>query len=160
MLSWKEKVITLPDAVDKIARRRSSGLSIAFTNGCFDIIHAGHVRHLMFARSCADVLVVGLNSDNSVAGLKGAGRPINCQEDRAEVLAALACVDAVVIFDEPVPRRLIRLLKPEVYVKGGDYLGKFLPEAELVRSYGGRIVFSQYHPGVSTSAIIAKANKI
>jgi len=159
MLQWEDKVMTLPDLAGKTARWRNRGWSIAFTNGCFDIIHAGHVRYLMFARSCADVLVVGLNSDHSVAVLKGPGRPVNCQEERAEVLAALACVDAVVIFNEPVPGRLIRMVKPEVYVKGGDYLDQVLPEAVLVRSYGGKVIYAKYHSGISTSSIITRVGK-
>jgi len=159
MLNWRDKVLTSEDAEKKVIQLRSRGLSVAFTNGCFDIIHAGHVRYLMFARSCADALILGLNSDASVKGLKGSGRPINCQEERAEVIAALVCVDIVVIFDEPTPERLISQLKPEVYVKGGDYRNKVLPEAELVNSYGGRVVLSQYYPGVSTSSIIVKSSQ-
>ena len=129
---------------------------IVFTNGCFDIIHAGHVRYLTAAKNFGDVLIVGLNSDNSVRKLKGALRPINNQADRAEVLLALKPVDYVIIFDELTAENLIAQVKPDIYVKGGDYTLDTLPEAKIVQSYGGRVEFVKLVAGKSTSNIIKK----
>ncbi len=129
---------------------------IVFTNGCFDIIHAGHVRYLTAAKNFGDVLIVGLNSDSSVRQLKGASRPINNQADRAEVLLALKPVDYVIIFDELTAENLIAQVKPDIYVKGGDYTLETLPEAKIVQSYGGRVEFVNLVAGKSTSNIIKK----
>ena len=129
---------------------------IVFTNGCFDIIHAGHVRYLTAAKNFGDVLIVGLNSDNSVRKLKGASRPVNNQADRAEVLLALKPVDYVIIFDELTAENLIAKVKPDIYVKGGDYTLDTLPEAKIVQSYGGRVEFVKLVAGKSTSNIIKK----
>lgn len=129
---------------------------VAFTNGCFDILHVGHLATLRSARALGDVLVVGLNSDNSVACLKGDGRPFNNSRDRAELLAALEPVDFVVVFDEATPEALIARIKPAVHVKGGDYAAGDLPEATLVRSYGGEVVVVDEVPGKSTSELIAR----
>ena len=129
---------------------------IVFTNGCFDIIHAGHVRYLTAAKNFGDVLIVGLNSDNSVRKLKGASRPVNNQADRAEVLLALKPVDYVIIFDELTAENLIAQVKPDIYVKGGDYTLDTLPEAKIVQSYGGRVEFVKLVAGKSTSNIIKK----
>ena len=129
---------------------------IVFTNGCFDIIHAGHVRYLTAAKNFGDVLIVGLNSDNSVRQLKGASRPINNQADRAEVLLALKPVDYVIIFEELTAENLITQVKPDIYVKGGDYTLDTLPEAKIVQSYGGRVEFVKLVAGKSTSNIIKK----
>lgn len=129
---------------------------IVFTNGCFDIIHAGHVRYLIAAKNFGDVLIVGLNSDNSVRKLKGSSRPINNQADRAEVLLALKPVDYAIIFDELTAENLIAQVKPDIYVKGGDYTLDTLPEAKIVQSYGGRVEFVKLVAGKSTSNIIKK----
>ena len=129
---------------------------IVFTNGCFDIIHAGHVRYLTAAKNFGDVLIVGLNSDNSVRKLKGASRPVNNQADRAEVLLALKPVDYVIIFEELTAENLITQVKPDIYVKGGDYTLENLPEAKIVQSYGGRVEFVNLVAGKSTSNIIKK----
>ena len=129
---------------------------IVFTNGCFDIIHAGHVRYLTAAKNFGDILIVGLNSDNSVRQLKGASRPINNQADRAEVLLALKPVDYVIIFEELTAENLIAQVKPDIYVKGGDYTLENLPEAKIVQSYGGRVEFVNLVAGKSTSNIIKK----
>jgi rfaE bifunctional protein nucleotidyltransferase chain/domain len=129
---------------------------VVFTNGCFDILHAGHVRYLQAARELGDCLVVGLNSDSSVRRLKGAERPINSEEDRAEVISALAAVDYVVIFDEPTAEALVREMRPDIYVKGGDYRVEQLPEAKLVAAYGGKTVLIPEVPGRSTTNLIRK----
>ena len=138
---------------------RKGGLRIVFTNGCFDILHAGHVRYLAKARSFGDCLVLGLNSDASVRRLKGPARPINREEDRAEVVGALDSVDYVVLFEEPTAEALIAKVKPEVYVKGGDYTLDTLPEAKIVQSYGGRVEFVAMVEGRSTTSVIEKIRR-
>jgi D-beta-D-heptose 7-phosphate kinase / D-beta-D-heptose 1-phosphate adenosyltransferase len=139
-----------------IARHRRDGHSVVFTNGCFDVLHRGHVRYLDQARGLGDVLVVAVNSDESVRRLKGADRPVNPVEDRVAVLAALACVDHVVVFEEDSPAALIKTVRPDVYVKGGDYPPEMVPEAPLVRRLGGQVRTLGYVPDRSTSAIIEK----
>ena len=134
---------------------REGGQKVVFTNGCFDILHAGHVRYLNKARSFGDCLVLGLNSDASVRRLKGPTRPINNEQDRAEVVGALRAVDYVVIFDEPTAEQLIALVQPDVYVKGGDYTLDTLPEAKIVPRYGGRVEFVTLVAGRSTTNVIA-----
>ena len=135
-------------------RLRAAGKKIVFTNGCFDILHAGHVRYLNAAREFGDHLIVGLNSDASVKMLKGESRPVNPQCDRAEVLSGLRAVDDVVIFDERTAEAVIAEVKPNVYVKGGDYDLSTLPEAKVVQSYGGRVEFIKLVEGRSTTNII------
>ena len=130
--------------------------TLVFTNGCFDILHAGHVRYLQAAKELGDCLVVGLNSDESVRSLKGIQRPINKEEDRAEILSALSAVDYVVVFSETTAEQLVREIKPDVYVKGGDYNVKSLPGAEIVAKYGGKTVLIPEVPGRSSSNIIKK----
>ena len=130
--------------------------TLVFTNGCFDILHAGHVRYLQAAKELGDCLVVGLNSDESVRSLKGIQRPINKEEDRAEILSALSAVDYVVVFSETTAEQLVREIKPDFYVKGGDYNVKSLPEAEIVAKYGGKTVLIPEVPGRSSSNIIKK----
>ncbi|HET9758832.1 MAG TPA: PfkB family carbohydrate kinase, partial [Nocardioidaceae bacterium] len=133
--------------------RRAGGVLVA-TGGCFDVLHAGHVATLEAARSLGDGLVVLLNSDDSVRRLKGAGRPLHAQEDRTRVLLGLSCVDAVVVFDEDDPSVALRRLQPDVWAKGGDYEDTDLPEAGLVRSWGGRVVLLPYLSGRSTTAVL------
>jgi len=135
---------------------RKNGKNIVFTNGCFDILHAGHVRYLSKAKSFGDCLVLGLNTDASVRRLKGENRPINNELDRAEVVGALKSVDYVVLFDEPTAEVLIGKVKPAVYVKGGDYTITTLPEAKTVRANGGRIEFVNLVEGRSTTNVIEK----
>ena len=135
---------------------RQQGKRIVFTNGCFDIIHAGHVRYLTTAKNFGDVLIVGLNTDESVRRLKGATRPINNQNDRAEVLLGLRAVDHVIFFGEKTAEILISEVKPDVYVKGGDYTLETLPEAVIVQSYGGRVEFVDMVAGRSTTSVIEK----
>ena len=150
------KVMERNELVQEVARLQGAGRRVVFTNGCFDILHAGHVRYLNAARAAGDVLVLGLNSDASVRRLKGESRPINGEEDRAEVLAGLAAVDYVVIFDEPTAEPLVELLKPDVYVKGGHYTVERLPEARIVASYGGETVLIPEVPGRSSTNMIKK----
>ena len=138
------------------AALRAHGQRIVFTNGCFDILHVGHVRYLGAARALGDCLVVGLNSDASVRRLKGPERPVNEEADRAEVLDALRAVDYVTIFDEPTAEDLIARIRPDVYVKGGDYTLDTLPEAKIVQQYGGRVAFVDLVPGRSTTKGIEK----
>ena len=138
---------------------RAAGARVVFTNGCFDILHAGHVRYLAAARAQGDVLILGLNSDASVRRLKGASRPINNEQDRAEVVGALAAVDAVVIFGEDTAEALIAKVRPAVYVKGGDYTRETLPEAKIVEKYRGEVHFIDLVPGRSTTKIIEKIHQ-
>lgn len=134
-----------------------SGKRLVFTNGVFDILHVGHVRYLAQARTLGDMLIVGLNDDESVRRLgKGTNRPINPLADRAEVVAALRCVDAVVTFAEDTPIDLIERLRPEVHVKGGDYDAESMPETPFVRAYGGEVVILPLLQGRSTTAILEK----
>ena len=133
-----------------------AGQRIVFTNGCFDILHAGHVEYLNKARSFGDCLVLGLNTDASVRGNKGPSRPINNELNRAKVADALQVVDYVVLFGEKTAEDLIAKVKPDVYVKGGDYTLATLPEAKIVQSYGGRVEFIQMVAGCSTTNVIKK----
>jgi D-beta-D-heptose 7-phosphate kinase / D-beta-D-heptose 1-phosphate adenosyltransferase len=139
-----------------IDSHRSCGQRIVFTNGCFDLLHAGHVHSLITAKTMGDVLVVGLNSDASVRRLKGESRPIVAQSHRAAMLAALACVDYVVIFDEETPERLIAELRPDVLVKGDESPPEHIPGASIVASYGGRVELVPLLPGISTTALIER----
>ena len=124
------------------------------TGGCFDVLHAGHVATLQAARALGDGLVVLLNSDASVRRLKGPARPVHSHDDRARVLLGLSCVDAVVVFDEDDPGRALRRIRPDVWAKGGDYEDADLPEAAVVRSWGGRVVLLPYLSGRSTTAVL------
>lgn len=135
---------------------RDGGQKVVFTNGCFDILHAGHVRYLNKARSFGDCLVLGLNTDSSVSRIKGPSRPINSELDRAEVVGALKSVDYVVLFDEPTAEELIRQVHPDVYVKGGDYTIETLPEGQIVLGYGGSVELVNLVEGRSTTNVIAK----
>lgn len=132
---------------------------MVFTNGCFDLLHSGHVAYLEEARRLGDALVVALNSDGSARRLKGAGRPLVTLKDRARVIAALESVDAVTWFEDDTPVKLVGKLKPRIYVKGGDYDVTKIPEYPVVRSYGGRALALQFVKGRSTTNLIEKANK-
>ena len=149
-----DKIVTLKSLVTRLKKVRKAAKKIVFTNGCFDILHVGHVRYLAEARSRGDILIVGLNSDASVSLIKGARRPIVRQHHRAEVLASLACVDHIVIFEEPDPLRLIQTLKPDILVKGEDWETDAIIGAEDVRSRGGEIVRISFVEETSTTAII------
>jgi rfaE bifunctional protein nucleotidyltransferase chain/domain/rfaE bifunctional protein kinase chain/domain len=135
---------------------RARGGVVVATGGCFDVLHAGHVRMLRAARAMGDCLVVCLNSDTSVRRLKGPHRPVNGQDERAEVLRALGCVDEVVVFGESTPEQVLGTIRPDVWVKGGDYSAESLPEAAVVRRWGGRTVVVPYHQGLSTTEILAR----
>lgn len=151
------QILTKSVLIDVIKDLKENNVKIAATNGCFDILHVGHVKYLKEAKKCGDVLVVGLNSDVSVKMLKGETRPINPQNDRAEVLTALSCVDYVVIFDEISPIELLKSIKPDVYVKGADYTLETLPEAKPLLTLGIDIKFVDLVLGKSTSNIIKKS---
>ena len=139
-----------------LAMATTNGKIVAFTNGCFDILHAGHVRYLTAAKKLGDILVVGLNSDDSVRKLKGCGRPVNPSSDRAEVLAGLRAVDHVVIFEEDTAEEIVRQLHPDIYVKGGDYDIETLEETRLVRSWGGDARAISFVDGYSTTALVRR----
>jgi len=153
------KDLTLDELLEQFAQERRNGRRIVFTNGCFDLLHPGHIRTLEEARALGDVLIVGINSDASVRELKGRGRPVFPMKERAEVLAALECVDAVVIFDEPTPRELIAKLLPDVLVKGGDWADDQIVGREEVEAAGGRVVSVPVLPGYSTTALLQKVRE-
>ena len=138
------------------ATLRAAGAKLVFTNGCFDILHAGHVRYLAAAKQQGDILVLGLNTDASVRENKGPTRPINSEQDRAEVVGALASVDYVVLFGEKTAETIIEKVRPDVYVKGADYADKPLPEADLVKKWGGRVALVPMVAGRSTTHVIEK----
>jgi D-beta-D-heptose 7-phosphate kinase/D-beta-D-heptose 1-phosphate adenosyltransferase len=152
----KGKIRAAQELLNDIVARRQIGQKVAFTNGCFDILHAGHVQLLLEARAQADALVVGLNSDTSVRELKGPTRPINSLEARACVLAALEMVDYITVFDETTPLRLIDMLRPDVLVKGADYSRAEVVGGDVVESYGGRVHLAALRLGYSTSNLIQR----
>lgn len=146
--------MTFAEAAAFVAAAKAAGKRVVFTNGVFDVLHVGHVRYLEEARALGDALVVGLNSDASARAIKGAARPIVPRAEREELLAALRCVDAVVVFDEPTADALLTALQPDVYVKGGDYAEQGPPEAPTVRRYGGEVRTLQLVEGRSTTDVI------
>jgi D-beta-D-heptose 7-phosphate kinase/D-beta-D-heptose 1-phosphate adenosyltransferase len=139
-----------------LAGDRQRGKTIVFTNGCFDLLHVGHVKYLQAARKLGDLLVLGLNSDDSIKRLKGPNRPLIGESERAHILAALDCIDYVVVFDEDTPLELITALRPDVLVKGGDYTPEGVVGREIVESYGGRVELINFVDGKSTTNIINK----
>lgn len=147
-----EKVLDRSELLARYARPRTE--TVVFTNGCFDILHRGHVEYLTQARALGDRLVVGLNTDASVRRLKGAGRPVVEQDDRAYIIAALGCVDTVTLFDEETPAQLIDALLPDVLVKGGDYTPEQVVGRETVERHGGRLVLVPFVSGRSTTGIL------
>jgi len=153
------KIVNSDAALEQVERWRRMGWKIGFSNGCFDLLHPGHVHLLEQARGACDRLVVGLNSDASVRGLKGPSRPVQPEAARAAVLASLAAVDLVCVFDQETPETLIDLLKPDLLVKGADYTVATVVGAQLVQSYGGKIMLAELLPGHSTTATVAKINK-
>lgn len=150
------EVPTANDLARRLERERGAERTIVFTNGVFDILHAGHVHFLRQARLLGDVLVVGINTDRSARRLKGKDRPINSERDRASLVAALESVDHVVLFDEDTPSTVIRTLRPDIHVKGGDYTGESLPESDAVRSVGGRVEILPLVGGISTSTVFER----
>jgi D-glycero-beta-D-manno-heptose 1-phosphate adenylyltransferase len=152
--------VTIDEAVEFVGRRRAGGATIVFTNGVFDLLHPGHVRYLQQARALGDALIVGINSDRSVRAYKGPSRPITPQDERAEVVAALACVDGAVIFDEDTPWQLIAALQPDVLVKGADWAEDAIVGRDVVEARGGRVVRMPIEAGHATTAIIERIRRI
>jgi D-beta-D-heptose 7-phosphate kinase/D-beta-D-heptose 1-phosphate adenosyltransferase len=150
----RDKIMTWGQAADAAAGVRTSGGVVVFTNGCFDLIHVGHVRYLFDARRLGDFLIIGLNSDASVRSIKGPRRPVTPEDQRAEVLGALAAVDAVVLFDQPDPLALIQKVRPRVLVKGGDWPLDRIVGRDAVEADGGRVLTIPLIPAVSTTAVI------
>lgn len=155
------EIVTLDQLPHKIEfiRSRNKNIKIVATNGCFDILHVGHIRYLQKAKQFGDVLVVGINSDLSVKKIKKSTRPINSQNERAEVIAALSCVDIVSIFNEETAEKFLTMVKPDIYVKGGDYNPDNLPEAALVKNIGAKIEIIPFVPGYSTTTTIERLKK-
>jgi D-beta-D-heptose 7-phosphate kinase/D-beta-D-heptose 1-phosphate adenosyltransferase len=154
--SIQNKISTLPELQRRVSQWRVLNKKIAFTNGCFDILHAGHIASLTEAARQADYLVVAINADISIKGLKGENRPVNDENSRALVIAALAMVDAVIIFSEPTPRELIVEIRPDVLIKGGDYKVEDIAGAKEVIAWGGKVVLNPIVEGYSTTSIINK----
>lgn len=154
-----DKIVTLADAKAQVAAWKKAGLKVVFTNGCFDLIHLGHVDYLEKARMLGDKLVVGLNSDNSVGRFKGPERPLQDQTSRARVLAAMQFVDRVVFFNEDTPLDLISELIPDILVKGSDYLTENIVGADVVKKAGGVVKTIDFVPGYSTTRIVEKIKK-
>jgi len=154
------QVVSHHELILYVAERKRNGRRVVFTNGCFDLLHPGHIRCLEQARAAGDVLVVAINSDASVRRLKGEGRPLVPQEERAEILAALAAVDYVVVFDAPTPRELIGRLRPDVLVKGDDWDGNEIVGREEVESAGGRVISIPLEPGYSTTGLLERMRRL
>ena len=148
--------MTIAEAQALVGAVRAAGRTVVFTNGVFDLLHVGHLRYLQQARALGDALIVGLNSDRSVRANKGPSRPVTPEEERAEILEALACVDAVVVFDQETPHELIAALQPDVLVKGADWAEDAIVGRDIVEARGGRVVRVPLEAGRSTSAIIEK----
>jgi rfaE bifunctional protein nucleotidyltransferase chain/domain len=153
-------VLSLDDIILRFGRAKRNGRRVVFTNGCFDLLHPGHIQSLESARALGDVLIVGINSDASVQKLKGANRPVLPEQERAEILAGLESVDAVLIFDEPTPQRVIAALLPDVLVKGGDWADDKIVGREEVEAAGGKVVRAEIVPGYSTSDILRKIRSL
>ncbi len=152
----QEKIKSLIELLPLAAEEKKRGKKIVFTNGCFDLIHAGHVEYLEEARKLGDLLVIGLNSDRSVRAIKGIARPVNTQTARAVVLAALECVQYVILFNEADPLQLILAIKPDILVKGGDWPAAEIVGAKEVKAYGGSVKTIPFVPGYSTTDLIEK----
>lgn len=152
------KVVTKNKIINLVRAGQAKGKTYVATNGCFDILHVGHVRYLQKSKACADYLIVMLNSDSSVNALKGEGRPINCEADRAELLSALSCVDYVVLFEEKSPAKLLGDIKPDIYTKGADYTLETLPEREVILENNIKVEFIDFVQGKSTTNVINKIN--
>lgn len=158
-MTTKSKILKLPALKRKVAALRRQGKAIAFTNGCFDILHYGHISYLESAKKKDRVLIIGLNSDRSVRKIKGPERPINHEMNRAGVLAALFCVDFVTFFNEETPYNLIKAVQPDILIKGADWKGKGAVGSDIVKTRGGKIEFIKYVPNLSTTNTIKKIKK-
>ena len=154
LASSTSKRLDLPDLLAVLTSRRAAGERVVLTNGAFDLLHVGHLRSLERARALGDLLVVGVNSDASIRAYKDTERPVLPEDERAELLAGLACVDYVVVFGEPTAERLVEVVRPDVYVKGADYATKPLPERAAVEACGGTVVLVDLEAGRSTSGLI------
>ena len=150
------KVLELDELRRRVAAARAAGQQVVFANGCFDLLHVGHIRYLQGAKSLGGILVVGVNSDRAVRELKGAGRPLMPQDERAEIIAALDCVDYVIVFGEPTVNSLLLVLKPDVHAKGTDYTAETVPERATVLGYGGRVAIVGDPKDHSTSELIER----
>jgi len=159
MKAPEEKILSRTEAAAFARKLREAGKTLVFTNGCFDVLHAGHAYLLNEARKQGDALMLALNSDQSVRRLKGESRPVNKEEDRALLLASLQAVDAVVIFEEDTPEELISVIRPDVLVKGGDYNKEEVVGARLLESYGGKVMIVPLKPGYSSSKTIENLKK-
>jgi D-beta-D-heptose 7-phosphate kinase/D-beta-D-heptose 1-phosphate adenosyltransferase len=155
-MNSKNKIVSLASLKKIVARTRKQGRTIAFTNGCFDILHAGHVAYLEQAKKKNRLLIVGLNSDRSISRIKGPSRPITGEKQRAAVLAGLSCVDNITVFHEDTPLNLIKAVKPDVLIKGADWKNKVVVGEDVIRPYGGRVELIKYLPNFSTTKIIEK----
>ena len=153
------QVLRREKVAEFVSYLHKSGKTVVATNGCFDILHVGHVRYLEKTKTFADYMIVLLNSDKSVRSIKGEGRPINNENDRAEILCALRCVDYVVLFDEDSPRNLLDEIKPDVYTKGADYTMENLPEADIMKKNGTKVEFIDFVEGKSTTKTIEKISQ-
>ena len=151
-----ERIVDRGTLIDRVRDARDRGLTVVLANGCFDVLHAGHVRYLEAAKSIGDMLVVGINSDEQVTTLKGAGRPLLPESERAEIVAALAAVDLVTVFNEPTVRELLLAIKPDIHAKGTDYTEDTVPERDVVRSFGGRTAIVGDPKDHSTSEMIRR----
>lgn len=160
MADYFAPVISLSELVDTVAESREAGSTIVLANGCFDLFHVGHVRYLAGAKEVGDILVVGINSDRQTRLLKGQGRPYINENERAEIVSALACVDFVTIFDEPTVENLIRTLKPDFHAKGTDYTADTVPERDIVREYGGKVAIVGDPKDHSTTDLILKTRDV
>ena len=152
----RKKIMTNDEIRHQLAVWRFKGLKIVFTNGCFDILHLGHIEYLSKASELGNKLILGLNTDDSVRRLKGPSRPVNNQEARSTILAAISFIDAIVLFDEDTPAELISHIRPDILVKGKDYDGKEIAGSDLVKSYGGRVETIELTQGYSTTGILEK----
>ena len=150
------RIVDRSTLIARVRDARDRGLTVVLANGCFDVLHAGHVRYLEAAKSIGDVLVVGINSDKQVATLKGAGRPLLPESERAEIVAAVAAVDLVTVFNEPTVRELLLAIKPDIHAKGTDYTEETVPERDVVRSFGGRTAIVGDPKDHSTSDMIRR----
>ena len=159
-MDTSKKIVALPSLKRAVSRFRKKGKKIAFTNGCFDLLHPGHIQYLEKAKKDNRILIIGLNSDRSVRSIKGKKRPINNQNDRASILAALECVDFVTIFNEDTPEKLIQAVLPDILIKGADYQGKKIAGSKAVKDKGGRLELIRFLPKYSTTMMIQKIKKL